>query len=56
VAGLAHPDPAQTKDLLRSLGKSELRVFEIDPEAGRLLREDQKSRGFEIARMRQEQP
>lgn len=56
VAGLAHPDPARTRDLLRSLGKSELRVFEIDPAAGRLLREDQKSRGFEIARMRQEQP
>jgi predicted amidohydrolase len=56
VAGLAHPDPARTSDLLRSLGRSEVRVFNIDPEAGRLLRADQKSRGFEIARMRQEQP
>lgn len=56
VAGLAHPDPARTSDLLRALGKKEVRVFNIDPDAGRLLRADQKSRGFEIARMRQEQP
>lgn len=56
VAGLAHPDPARTADLLRTLGKSEVRIFDIDPAAGRLLREDQKSRGFDIARSRQEQP
>lgn len=56
VAGLAHPDPERTSDLLRPLGRSETRIFEIDPDAGRLLREDQKSRGFDIARLRQEQP
>lgn len=56
VAGLAHPDPETTALLLRSLGRNQVGIFDIDLEAGRLLRADQKSRGFEIARLRQEQP
>ncbi|WP_172124599.1 MULTISPECIES: carbon-nitrogen hydrolase family protein [unclassified Devosia] len=56
VAGLAHPAPQTTADLLSLLGRSQVRVFDIDLEAGRLLRADQRSRGFEIAGLRQEQP
>ena len=56
VAGLAHPDPETTNDLLLSLGRSSVGIFDIDLDAGRLLRADQKSRGFEIARLRQKQP
>ena len=55
VAGLAHPDPQTPADLLRSLGRSRVGIFEIDLEASRLLRADQRSRGFEIGRVRQEQ-
>jgi predicted amidohydrolase len=54
VAGLAHPDPASVTHLLRGLGRSQTGIFDIDFEAGRKLRADQQSRGFDIARMEQE--
>lgn len=54
VAGLAHPEPETTKGLLRLLGRSKVGIFDIDLNAARLLRADQKSRGFEIARLHQE--
>ena len=55
VAGLAHPDPLRPDGLLRTLGRSQVAVFEVDPNAGRLLREDQRSRGFDIGRVKEAQ-
>lgn len=54
VAGLAHPDPETSAQLLRTLGRSQVQVFEIDLTVARALRDDQRARGFEIARARQE--
>lgn len=55
IAGLAHPDPETSSQMLRTLGRSQVRVFDIDLDAARALRADQRARGFEIARARQEQ-
>ena len=55
IAGLAHPDPESSRQLLQTLGRSQVRVFDIDLNAARALRADQRERGFEIARARQEQ-
>ncbi|MBI4046426.1 MAG: carbon-nitrogen hydrolase family protein [Devosia nanyangense] len=55
VAGLAHPDPSEPSDLLKLVGRRQVGIFDIDLEACRLLRADQRARGFEIARVREMQ-